>query len=98
MAVLDISVLLNNGHRRLIEEGYVLEATIEEDDDVYDKRFIDPYYLYNENGERIDTIYYIEYCNYVVDDNYIDGRMTWDTIRAKWQRYSDNKEVYVYTL
>lgn len=33
-----------------------------------------------------DCIYFAEYCNYVIDDEYIDGRMTWEPIKVKWIR------------
>lgn len=31
-----------------------------------------------------DIIYWAEYCNQVVDDEYVDGRMTWEPIETKW--------------
>lgn len=98
MAILNIAFLLNRGHELLLEEGYVCEDTILEDDNIYDKKFIDPYYLYDEKGVKIDAIYYIEYCNQIIDDEYLDGRMKWETIKAKWQKNIDGKEVCTYTF
>lgn len=34
----------------------------------------------------MDCIFYIEYCNYVVDDEYVDGRMTWEDEKTEWIR------------
>ena len=36
----------------------------------------------------LDCIYYIEYCNQVIDVAYMDGRMTWEDVKTEWARDS----------
>ncbi|MFI3229988.1 MAG: hypothetical protein R3Y29_00350 [bacterium] len=99
MAIPNIALLANlslsASHKLLLEEGYILQDTVLEDDEVYEKKFIDTYYLFNQQGEKLDAIYYIEYCNKVPDDNnYIDGRTTLEAVRAKWQK--NNSYIYIF--
>ncbi len=93
MAILNISFLknlsLSGAHKLLLEEGYIPQPTIlqdVQDVDIYHKKSIDAYYLFDQNNSHIDTIYYIEYCNQVPDDNYIDGRTTLEAVSAMWQK------------
>ncbi len=96
MSILNLSFLLNGGHKLLLEEGYILKDTIITDDEQYDKKFIDPYYLYDKHGDELDVIYYIEYCNKVIDDEYLDGRLKWETICMRWEKYVNQKLQYIY--
>ena len=70
----------------LLQEGYMEENTFEEEDAVFDKKFITPYSLNDVRGQKIDCIYYVEYCNEVLDTQYVDGRMTWEDIEIGWLR------------
>ncbi len=94
MAILDIKILANlslsASQRLLLEEGYILKHTLLEDDEVYDKVCIHPYYLFDKNNKKVDAIYYTEYCIEVPDDDYSDGRTTLEAIRSKWQK---NKKI-----
>lgn len=74
-----------NKEEFLMQEGYIKESVIEQTTVGYDRRFLYPYVLYY-NNKKIDCIYYVEYCNYVVDDEYTDGRMTWEDIKTEWVR------------
>ena len=68
----------------LLQEGYIVEKEIEKQDSTYDKIFLYPYVLYDEKRE-IDCLFYIEFCNQVVDDEYIDGPMTWEPVKQSGQ-------------
>lgn len=96
MGILNLSFLLNGGHKLLLEEGYILKNTIITHDKVYDKKFIDPYYLYDEYGNELDVIYYIEYCNEVIDEEYLYGRMKWEAICIRWEKYVNQALRYIY--
>lgn len=69
----------------LLQEGYVEETSIEEDE-IFNKKCITPFSLYNNQGQKIDCIYYIEYCNEVIDTQYVDGRMTLEEVEVKWKK------------
>lgn len=90
MAILALSFLQSlsfcGAEALLIQEGYVEEDVIEQDDELYERKFLYPYSLYDRNGKRIDCIYYIEYCRQVMDEEYGDGRMTWEDIKTEWRR------------
>lgn len=90
MAVLALGFLrglsLHGAERLLLQEGYVKEKSTGKEDAVYDRKFLYPYSLYDCSGEKLDCIYYIEYCDQVTDDEYADGRMTWETVKAEWTR------------
>ncbi len=77
---------MSKGHDLLLEEGYIKGKCIEKDDISCERLFLYPYTLNDSQGKVIDCIYWAEYCNHVVDDEYIDGRMTWEDIRANWVR------------
>lgn len=70
----------------LKQEGYVEEKVIEKQDSTFDRIFLYPYVLYNSENKKMDCIFYVEYCNQVVDDEYVDGRMTWESIKTEWTR------------
>lgn len=36
--------------------------------------------------ERNFIAFNIEYCNQVIDDEYVDGYMTWEDIKTEWRR------------
>ncbi len=74
------------GKKLLLEEGYQEEERIEKNDPSCDKLFLYPYCLYDAHRKRLDCIYYAEFCNYVIDDEYIDGRMAWEAVKEKWTR------------
>lgn len=78
------SLSFSMGVNLLLEEGYVAEECIEKEDNSCDKLFLYPYSLKNNQGIENDIIYWAEYCNQVVDDEYVDGRMTWEPIKTKW--------------
>lgn len=80
------SLFFSGAEALLFQEGYTEEKRIETDDKFFDAKFIYPYSLFDNNGKKLDCIYYIEYCNQVIDDEYVDGRMTWEDIKTKWQR------------
>lgn len=88
MIILNIlkGLSLCSGEKLLLEEGYTLEECIEQNHTECDKLFLYPYCLYDTQGKRLDCIYFAEYCNYVMDDEYVDGRMTWEPMRAEWIR------------
>ena len=69
----------------LLQEGYTVEKEIEKQDSNFNKIFLYPYVLYDDKRE-IDCIYYIEYCNQVVDEEFIDGRKTWETVKTEWRK------------
>ena len=52
---------LNSAIRYLIEEGFTEEECIEQEHDFYDKLFIYPYVLYDENGHIVERIGLFEY-------------------------------------
>ena len=72
--------------RILTARRYVKEPVIEQPVVGYDRKFIYPYVLYDDQKKKMDCIFYIEYCNYVVDDEYADGRMTWEDEKTEWIR------------
>lgn len=90
MAILALSFLnalsLKGAEDLLQQEGYVEEKVIEKHDSGCDRIFLYPYVLYNSEEEQIDCIFYVEYCNQVVDDEYVDGRMAWESIKTEWTR------------
>lgn len=90
MAILALSFLnalsLKGAEDLLKQEGYVEEKVIEKQDSTCNKIFLYPYVLYNSEKKKIDCIFYMEYCHQVVDDEYIDGRMTWGLIKTEWTR------------
>ena len=90
MAILALSFLealsFNGAEDLLLQEGYVVETVIEKQDFTCDRKFLYPHVLYNSKKEKIDCVFYAEYCNQVVDDEYIDGRMTWESVKTEWTR------------
>lgn len=76
----------SNGKKLLLEEGYVEGECMEQEDESCDKLFLYPYYLEDNRDNRIDCVYFAEYCNYVMDDEYADGRMTWEAVKTEWIR------------
>lgn len=90
MAVLNLTFLqglsFHGAERLLLQEGYVKEMCIEKEDTEYERKFLYPYSLYDSKGKKLDCIYYIEYCNQVIDDEYADGRMTWEDVKIEWRR------------
>ncbi len=72
----------------LKQEGYIEGRCQERADDAFDRVFIYPYTLYNEAGNIIDTVYFVEYCAEIEDDEYIDGRKTWNVLATEWTRYN----------
>lgn len=88
MIILNIlqGLSLTTGEKLLLEEGYISEECIERKHTSCDKLFLYPYCLYDTKGKQLDCIYFAEYCNYVMDEEYIDGRMTWEPVKAKWTR------------
>lgn len=88
MIILDIlqGLSWSAGEKLLMEEGYLAEECIKMDDASCDKLFLYPYCLYDTHGKRLDCIYLSEYCNHVIDDEYVDGRMTWEPIKIQWTR------------
>lgn len=70
----------------LLQEGYIVEKEIEKQDSNYDKVFLYPYVLYDDNKREIDCIFYTELCNQVVDDEYIDEPMTWEPVKTEWRK------------
>ena len=89
MAIVELSFLNSLSYKGavelLLQEGYVEEKEIEKQDSTCDKIFLYPYVLYDEKRE-IDCLFYIEFCNQVVDDEYIDGRMTWEPVKTEWRK------------
>lgn len=94
MAVLAISFLqalsFSGAEAMLLQEGYVKEKRIEKEDERYERKFLYPYSLYDCKGEKLDCIYYIEYCRSVIDCEYADGRMTWEDEKTEWARKNSN--------
>lgn len=90
MAVLNLfflqSLSFRGAEKLLLQEGYRKEDCVEQEDEIYDRRFLYPYLLYDCKGNTLDCIYYIEYCNQVIDDEYADGRMTWEALKTEWRR------------
>ena len=90
MAVLNLSFLqalsFLGAEKLLLQEGYVKEECIEKEDKIFERKFLYPYSLYDCEGKKLDCIYYIEYCNQVIDDEHADGRMTWEDVRTEWRR------------
>lgn len=76
----------SEAEKLLLEEGYTAQERIEKEDTSCDKLFLYPYCLNDNQGKKIDCIYLAEYCNCVIDDEYIDGRMTWEAMKVKWIR------------
>lgn len=90
MAILALSFLMSlsfhGAEMLLLQEGYEKGNCIEKGDEIYERKFLYPYSLYNHKGDKLDCIYYIEYCKQVIDDEYVDGRMTWEPIKTEWKR------------
>lgn len=90
MPILDLSLLRTPAYKHtmelLLQEGYVEENPREQADPTCDRKFLYPYSLYDSTGKLLDCIVYVEYCNQVIDDEYIDGRMTWEVIKVEWTR------------
>ena len=90
MAILALSFLealsFKGAEDLLLQEGYVAEKVIEKEDSGCDRIFLYPYVLSNREEEKIDCIFYVEYCKQVVDDEYDDGRMSWDPVKTEWAR------------
>ena len=90
MAIVDLNFLNSLSYKSaenlLLQEGYIVEKEIEEKDPNCDKIFLYPYVFYDDGKREIDCIFYIEYCNLVVDDEFIDGRMTWETVKTEWRK------------
>ena len=90
MAIVELSFLSSLSYKGavelLLQEGYVEEKEVEEQDSTCDKKMIYPYVLYDETKRKIDGIFYAEYCNQVVDDKFIDGRMTREPIKTEWRK------------
>lgn len=70
----------------LLQEGYVEEAVIEKQSPACDRQYLYPYVLYSSDREILDTIFYVECCNRVIDEEYADGRMTWEPIATDWAK------------
>lgn len=70
----------------LLQEGYVEETVIEKHSPACDRQYLYPYVLYSSDGEILDTIFYVECCNRVIDEEYADGRMTWEPIATNWAK------------
>lgn len=79
------SLSLSGAERLLQEEGYTQSECIEKDDSTYGHVFLYPYILYCDN-RIIDTVYCLEYCSEIEDDEYDDGRMTWEVQKVEWKR------------
>lgn len=90
MAILNLSFLLalscKSATELLLQEGYVEEQPREKPSPACDRKFIYPYALYDSTGKQLDCIFYVEYCNQVIDDEYLDGRMSWKVSQTKWTR------------
>ena len=90
MAILTLSLLKALSYKGardlLLQEGYVEEKYYKEQGTSCDKKVLYPYVLYDSKKRKLDCIYYVEYCNWVIDDEYIDGRMTWEDIKTEWTR------------
>ncbi len=74
----------SRGVKLLLEEGYIEKECIEIEDRSCDKLFLYPFSLKNSQDIEIDRIYFAEYCNQVIDDEYTDGRMTWEPVKTEW--------------
>ena len=70
----------------LLQEGYVEETKSEARDASCGRTFLYPYVLYDGQKRTLDCIYYMEYCRWVRDEEYLDGRMTWEAVRSEWTR------------
>lgn len=70
----------------LLKEGYIEKRTIEVSDSKCEKKFIYPYSLYGKKGNIINTVYYIEFCESTEDNEYADGRLTWEPTSTLWTR------------
>ena len=70
----------------LAQEGYIAAECIKKSDDFYDCIFMYPYHLYGQDNQIIDTVYFIEFCVEVEDDEYTDGRKTFEAKDTKWVR------------
>ncbi len=75
-----------SGEKLLLEEGYAAEKCAEKEDSSCDRLFLYPYYLKDSQGRSIDCICFAEYCNQVIDDEYADGRITWEPVKTEWLR------------
>lgn len=89
MAIVNLSFLSSLSYKGavdlLLQEGYVEEKEVEAQDATCDRKILYPYVLYDDKERKIDCIFYVEYCNQVVDDEYMDGRMTWEPVKTEWQ-------------
>jgi|GEM_PF-1639274 len=72
----------------LTGEGYIEEETIEKEHDIYDKVFIYPYALYDENGRIVDRIGLFEYGNREKPplDDTEDYDEDYDIVKMEWER------------
>ena len=90
MAVLALSFLkalsVHGAEQLLLQEGYMEEARIERKDAADRAAFFAPYALYDAGGDLLDRIYYIEFCERVLDVEYEDRRKTWEELRGEWSR------------
>ena len=90
MAIVELSFLNSLSYKGavdlLLQERYVEEKEVEEQDSTCDRKILYPYVLYDDRKRKIDCIFYVEYCNQVVDDEYLDGRMTWEPIKTEWRK------------
>ena len=84
MITLDLNTLsLNHALELLRQEGYIAEELIEKSGDNSEHLFIYPYSLYDADNNLIDTVYFIEHCIEIEDDEYTDGRKTQDVQKAE---------------
>lgn len=72
MIILNIlqGLSLSIGEKLLLEEGCISEECIERKHTSCDKLFLYPYCLYDTQRKRLDFIYFAEFYNYVIDDEY----------------------------
>lgn len=64
------------GVNLLLSEGYIEEPCIEKDDESCKKILLYPYSLYKD-GNMIDRVYHIEYCNLDEDGEYEAFKAFW---------------------
>lgn len=90
MAIITLPFLetlpFNGARNLLLQEGYVEEAVLERQSPVCDRQYLYPYMLCSSDREILDTIFYVECCNRVIDEEYADGRMTWEPIATDWTK------------
>lgn len=68
----------SGGERMLLQEGYIEGPCMEKDDESCDKILLYPYSLY-QDGEMIDRVYHVEYCN-------IDEEGEYEAFKTFWSR------------